>query len=81
MKNETVNLGNGAITSADAEKYLVYDDGTRYLDIGGQNIILNENSAMCIIYNTDSKWHDVKCNGSSKYKAICEFNCDNANDN
>ena len=81
MKNETINLGGSAITSADAEKYLVYDDGTPYLDIGGPSIILNENSAMCIKYNTNGDWHDVSCSSSSKYKAVCEFNCDNINDN
>ena len=79
MKNDTVNLGNNPISIADAEKYLVYDDGTPYVDIGGPSIILNENGVMCIKYNSDGKWHDVLC--SYRYNVICEFDCDNVNDN
>ena len=80
-----MNLGGNPISTAEAEKYLVYDDGTPYVDIGGPSIILNENGVvglgMCIKYNTDGTWHDVSCNVSQKYKVICEFNCDNVNDN
>ena len=79
-KNETVNLGSNPISTADAEKYLIYDDGTHYVDIGGPTIKLNDNN-LCIKYNADGHWHDVSCTAIDTYKVICEFNCDNLNDN
>ena len=76
MKNETVNLGNNYISTADAEKYLVYDDGTPYVDIRGLSILFDGNTKC--MYGP-SAWNDAFC-GSQK-DIICEFDCDNVNDN
>ena len=73
MKNEAVSN----INTTDAEKYLVYNDGTPFVDFGGPGITLNENSAMCM-YNP-SAWNDHPC--SSQKDIICEFDCQNLNDN
>ena len=81
MKNDTVYQGNNPISIADAEKYLVYDDGTPYKDIGGPTIQLDDNSAMCITYHSSGYWHDTSCTATHTYKVICEFDCDNVNDN
>ena len=57
MKNETVNLGSSHISTADAEKYLVYDDGTPFVDFGGQGILMNENG-ICM-YDQTFRWNDA----------------------
>ena len=71
MKNEAVSN----INTTDAEKYLVYNDGTPFVDFGGPGMTLNANSQMCIYY--PSVWNDARC--SDQKDIICEFDSDNLN--
>ena len=65
MKNET------------GGSHLVYDDGTPFVDFGGQGILMNENG-ICM-YDQTFRWNDANC--SDQMDIICEFDCDNVNDN
>ena len=76
-------FGTGADEITNAEKYLVYEDGTSYKDIGGIKYAVNQNSE-CFRFpanhNQGTEWSDGKCTAQSvQYNVLCEYNCDNIN--
>ena len=76
-------FGTGVDEITNAEKYLVYEDGTSYKDIGGINYAVNQNSE-CFRFppnhNHGTDWSDSLCTARSvRYNVLCEYNCDNIN--
>ena len=66
----------GIMKNETGGSHLVYDDGSPFVDFGGPAITMNENT-MCM-YNP-SAWNDHPC--SNQKDIICEFDCQNLNDN
>ena len=73
---------NGTYNHADAEKYLVYVDGTTYKAFGGLRIEyrMRIEYHMCVASEiTDgTRWRNYGCKLTRG--VLCEFNCDNVND-
>ena len=76
---EAVIYGQDNHADAEAEKYLVYVDGTTYKAFGGVKYSMTR-STMCVASDiTDgTRWRDSGC--TIKREVLCEFNCDNVND-
>ena len=77
---EAVIDGQDNHADADAEKYLVYLDGTTYKAFGGVKYNMNESTQLCVRSGQPDgyMWEDADC--GRKLGVLCEFNCDNVND-
>ena len=65
---------------AEAEKYLVYLDGTTYKAFGGVQYTMTGSTQLCVKSDKPDgyRWDDEDC--TMEQGVLCEFNCDNVND-
>ena len=76
---EAVIDGQDNHADAEAEKYLVYIDGTTYKAFGGVQYKMTRGTRCVASETTDgTRWRDSGC--GQERGVLCEFNCDNVND-